>query len=346
MSPVRFSQKRLLRVNRQPTVFVESHVMIVNDVAANGMTPIITGRTTWKVDQMIGSTRNTTSSRTDGGWRANQIRIGAVSYLNSKPLVEHLPELCPTADVLFDVPSRLADQLAAGSLDVALIPSIEAFLDPSYEIVSDACVATRGPVLSVKLYSRVHPGEIRRLALDEGSRTSAALTRIMLNDRFGVQPKLEHLLLNQGTEDTTADAILLIGDRAMFPPCEDFHTVWDLGEEWVNWTGLPFVFAMWVTRTGVELADVEPNLAAAREIGLAQIHQLAAEGADQLGLEFSAVESYLTKNLHFRLGPAEKSGLMLFQELAAQNGLTRRDPVNFREAALSDRRVDFAVVNG
>src|SRR5688572_19789820 len=84
-----------------------------------------------------------------------RIRVGAVGYLNSKPLIEGLTELAPQTDLILDVPSRLADDLAAGRLDVALIPSVEYLLHPDYEIVSDACVAARGPVLSVKLFSRV-----------------------------------------------------------------------------------------------------------------------------------------------------------------------------------------------
>src|SRR3954471_5186769 len=114
-----------------------------------------------------------------------EIRIGAVSYLNTKPLVYGLAERLPQADVVYDFPSRLADRLAAGDLDVALIPSVEFFQDPSYSIVSDACIGCRGPVWSVKLFSRVPPPQIRTLALDEGSRTSVALVRILLKERFG-----------------------------------------------------------------------------------------------------------------------------------------------------------------
>src|ERR1700729_3932777 len=121
------------------------------------------------------------------------VRIGAVNYLNSKPLIEGLGELLPEAELSLDYPSRLADGLEAGRLDVALGPSIEVLRHADYEIVSDACVATRGPVMSVKLYSRVPLGKIQSLALDVGSRTSAALTQIMLEERFGVSPRLEPL---------------------------------------------------------------------------------------------------------------------------------------------------------
>ena len=98
----------------------------------------------------------------------SSLRIGAVSYLNTKPLVYGLEQLLPSAQLIYDLPSRLADDLAAGQLDVALIPTVEVFQDPSYQVVSDACIACRGPVLSVSLLSRCRREEIRSLALDEG----------------------------------------------------------------------------------------------------------------------------------------------------------------------------------
>ncbi len=108
-----------------------------------------------------------------------------------------LQHFAPQAELIFDLPSRLADNLAAGQLDVALIPSIEYFQNPSYKIVSDACIACRGPVLSVKLFCRVPAQQIRSLALDEGSRTSAALVRILLKERFGLEPRLEPLPIDR-----------------------------------------------------------------------------------------------------------------------------------------------------
>lgn len=250
------------------------------------------------------------------------VQIGAVSYLNSKPLIENLSDLAAgEADLVLDYPSRLADDLAEGSLDVALIPSFEYFLQPDYEVVSDACVATHGPVMSVKLYSRVPIGEIRSLALDEGSRTSAALVRIMLSERFGVHPDLEPLPIGCSTEATTADAVLLIGDRAMHLPHEPFEAVWDLGEEWLRWTGLPFVFALWATRRSTELGEIECALAKARNCGISRLAEIAGREAAPLGLDTATATRYLERNLHFQLGSPEKSGLKLFQQLAVQQGL-------------------------
>jgi chorismate dehydratase len=245
------------------------------------------------------------------------MQIGAVSYLNSRPLIEGLDQLLPHADLILDYPSRLADALARNELDVALIPSVEYFRHPGYEILSDACVAARGAVMSVKLYCRVHPGKVRRLALDEGSRTSAALARVILAERYGVFPESEQLRMQSTTRETTADAVLLIGDRAMHSPSESFVEVMDLGQMWYDWTGLPFVFAMWVARQDARTDGVDEALSRARDLGLAHIGEIARTEAPKLGLTEDVAYKYLTKNLHYRLTSAERSGLRLFCDLAA-----------------------------
>src|SRR5688572_30474580 len=214
------------------------------------------------------------------------MRIGAVNYLNSKPLVCGLEDAARDVRVTYDLPSRLADSLSAGRLDVALVPSVEFFRGGGQRIVSDACVACRGPVLSVKLHFRVPPREVRSVALDEGSRTSAVLTQILLAERCGVRPRWERLAIGSGVEATDADAVLLIGDRAIASgqgvretkrqgdgetgrgregetEAASFCEVWDLGEQWTEWTGLPFVFAMWVARDGVDVPEVAGLLEAA-----------------------------------------------------------------------------------
>lgn len=267
------------------------------------------------------STRPAQAVRSNEPPTKSTVKIGAVSYLNSKPLVEDLGLLLPDAVIGLDFPSRLADDLAVGRIDIGLIPSVEAFRDPDYEIISDACVATRGPVHSVKLYSRIHPGFIRTLALDEGSRTSAALARIMLAERFGIEPTRVQLPLGKTIADTDADAIVVIGDRAMHDVSEKFDTVWDLGEEWTAWTGLPFVFAMWVGRAGVADEHILRMLSEARDRGVARCDEIAAREAPRLNISVEHAAEYLKHNLHFTLGPAERSGLQLFQDLAIQMGL-------------------------
>jgi chorismate dehydratase len=256
-----------------------------------------------------------------------KVRVGAVNYLNTKPLIYQLDQLAPQAEVILDLPSRLADGLRDGRFEVALIPSIEYFADPSYSIVSDACIACRGPVLSVKLFSRVPAARIRTLALDEGSRTSVALVRILLRERYGIDPRLESLPIGQTLADATADAVLLIGDRAIHSPRQPFAEIWDLGDEWCRWAELPFVFAMWVARTGADLQGIDAALGQARDLGVEHLEQIAATEAAPLGLTRPECLSYLRDNLYFHLGPRERQGLELFREQASRLALTEKELV-------------------
>jgi chorismate dehydratase len=255
---------------------------------------------------------------------ANKIRVGAVSYLNTKPLVYRLDEIAPNVEIIYDLPSRLADGLAASELDVALIPSIEYFQDPTYRIVSDACIGCRGPVLSVKLLTRVPFEEIRTLALDEGSRTSVALVRILLQQRFGIEPQLESLPIGRDVSSTTADAMLLIGDRAIHPAQNEFVEEWDLGDEWCRWSELPFVFAMWTARQSADVSSLPPLLEQARDEGVVNLKRIASQEATAVGLSEAECLSYLRDNLYFYLGAREQEGLELFRSHAARLGIVSK----------------------
>jgi chorismate dehydratase len=252
---------------------------------------------------------------------SHKLHVGAVSYLNTKPLIFGLDQHRSDVELILDYPSRLADQLATGALDVALIPSIEYFRGQNYSIVSDACIACRGPVLSVKLYGRRPASEIRTLALDEGSRTSVALSRILLKERFGIEPELVHLPVEATIGDTAADAVLLIGDRAIQSPPGQYNFVWDLGDQWCRWAELPFVFAMWTARPDADVDRLETALGEARDAGLAHLNEIAAAEAPKLGLTEPQCISYLRDNLYFYLGPREQRGLQLFYDHAVKLGL-------------------------
>jgi chorismate dehydratase len=251
----------------------------------------------------------------------NPIRLGAVSYLNAKPLYYRLYEFAPDVDVTMEVPSRLADRLAEGKLDVALIPSVEYLRSAhlGYEIIPGFSIAARGPVRSVKLFSRVPFPRIKRLALDEGSRTSQVLARVWLDSRHGVRPPLiESLALEVPALESTADAILVIGDRAMQVPHEPFHEVVDLAEAWRELTGLPFVFALWVARAGLDLGDLPGALARSRASGLAHADEISRTHGPRLGLDFSRCYDYLTRVLSYELGETELAGLCQFSRMAAR----------------------------
>jgi chorismate dehydratase len=249
------------------------------------------------------------------------VRIGAVNYLNTKPLIYELEKLAPRAELVLAVPSRLADDLAKGLLDVALIPVIEYFRAGRYTIIPNIAIASRGPVLSVTLFSRVPWPEIRRVALDEGSRTSAALAQILLRKRHGISPVIEPLLMNQTAEESSADAVLLIGDRAMRACLPGFAHAFDLGQEWFDWTALPFVYAVWAVRHGADLSSVEPALIEAKRRGCARCGLIAHQEAPRLGLDAGFCRRYLANIIHFDLGPREQAGLRHFYQLACDLGL-------------------------
>lgn len=252
------------------------------------------------------------------------VRVGAVNYLNTKPLICDLELLAPQAELILDVPSRLAELLAEGLLDVALIPVLSYFQSGCYSVVPNIAIASRGPVLSVTLFSRVPWTSIRRVALDDGSRTSAALTRILLTKRYGVSAEAISLPLDSRAEDVDAEAVLLIGDRAMRACLPGFKYAFDLGQEWFDWTCLPFVYAVWAVREGVDLRGVDEALRQAKKRGLDRAGPIAFAEAPRLGLDAGFCRRYLSNILHFDLGPGEQAGLRQYYKLACELGLARR----------------------
>jgi chorismate dehydratase len=206
-------------------------------------------------------------------------------------------------------------------------------------------VACCGPVMSVKLHFRAPAREVRRVALDEGSRTSAALAQILLAEQYGVRPQFERLPIGCGAEASDADAVLLIGDRAIATEGRGtrseergasgamFVEVWDLGEVWNRWTGLPFVFAMWVARPAVDHAQAAAILATARDRGVKRLDEIAAAEAGSLGIDRELAVRYLNENLHFALKAEERKGLRRFYDLCVTHGLA---PAGFESAMESD----------
>jgi chorismate dehydratase len=261
---------------------------------------------------------------------ATTLRVGAVNYLNAKPLVERLGEFAPQVELSFALPSRLADQLARGDIDVGLVPVVEYFRGPGYSFVPGVAIGSRGPVLSVTLFSRVPWADIRSVSLDEGSRTSAALTQILLRKRYGVRPRVEPLPIDAPADDLETDAVLLIGDRAMRACLPGYRYAYDLGQEWADWTGLPFVYALWAVRPGVELGDAEAAFHAAKAAGLAAAGAIAQREAPALGLDPGYCRRYLETVIQYDLGPRELAGMAKFHDLAAELGLAPKGATGVR----------------
>jgi chorismate dehydratase len=251
------------------------------------------------------------------------LKVGGVCYLNAKPLLYHLGELCPHLVIEYDVPSRLAEKLAAGDLDIAIIPAVEALRGEGYTVVSDACIGAKKAAKSVILYSRVPLDRVRSVALDAGSRMSATLAQVLLAERYGVRPEIRQFGLEEKLADVTSDAVLLIGDRAMTskqPP--DFPLRFDLGCEWRKWTNHPFVFALWVARPGVEnLASWHKLFSLARDRGLADLGNIAQAASRDLVLSFEECYQYLSENMYYRFGKDEYDSLALFRDYAIKHGI-------------------------
>ena len=261
------------------------------------------------------------------------IRIASVDFLNARPLVRGF-HLSPRPDryaVSECVPSVCARRLAAGESDVALIPSIEYQRIPGLRVLPGMAVASRRRARSVLLISRVAAPEIRRVALDTSSRTSAALTRIWLDRRARNPVEYREAAPRFPAMMEDFDAALLIGDAALRADTRDFR-VYDLAEQWFEMTGLPFVFAFWAVRPGVRLPEGIHPFTASRKLGLESIPAIAREESANLDLPEPMLEAYLRENIHYDLGAEEIRALWLFYRLSREAGLV----ASARDVALHD----------
>lgn len=249
------------------------------------------------------------------------LRLGAVSYLNTKPLVQGLEERTDLFSLRFDVPSQCAALLHEGRVDLGLIPAIE-YLRGNYRIVPGVAIGSHGSIASVAMFSRVRVGKVTTLALDISSRTSVALTRILCAQHWRIAPKFMPGEPDLRAMLARADAVLIIGDPALLiDPAAQGVIKTDLGSEWQAMTGLPFVYAMWSGRDGAAGPEHVAALNAARDRGVAAIGEIAREhgGGDRAREQRALV--YLRDNLKYGLGQAEIAGLRRFHELAAEHGL-------------------------
>jgi len=260
---------------------------------------------------------------------ARPLQLGVVAYLNAVPLAHGL-EADPRFEIVRDVPSRIADALRSGRVDLGVIPSIE-YAAGDYAIVPGVGIASRGPVRSVCLFHRRPLSEIRRVALDSSSRTSAALVRILLRDRLGRDP--EYVVMPPSLSDmlSAADAALLIGDRALY--FEGDESRLDLGQEWTERTGLPFVWAFWAGRPeaagAADVRRLQASLAQALQVlpAIASTYNGAGAVAGSPGRDRAALnEDYLRRNIAYRLDEGEVAGLREFHRRAFGLGLIARVP--------------------
>jgi chorismate dehydratase len=255
---------------------------------------------------------------------APKLRVGIVDYLNAWPLAWGFlsGQLGEEFEAVYLPPAEVADRLRNGSIDIGLIPSIELQRIADLRVVPGLCVASTHEVRSVVLLSTKPMEEIRSVALDRNSRTSAALTQILLRERNGVDPILMVASPDAEAMLRSADAALIIGDPALRID-RDRYRVWDLAAEWRRLTGRPFVFAIWAVRGAVEdrAERCTETLNRSLALGTAATEALVARAVGELGLEAQAVREYLTRCLSYRLDDEALAGLGEFYGRAASLGL-------------------------
>jgi chorismate dehydratase len=250
------------------------------------------------------------------------VRIGAVGYLNARPLTWALDRDPDRWSIRYDLPSVCSSLLHAGEVDLGLVPSIDYLQDPDYRFVPGVGIGSRGAVASVAMFTRVPVTRIRSIALDTSSRTSVTLIRVLCRHHLGITPDFVSHLPNLRAMLTKADAGLLIGD----PAFETDHVALglekvDLGEQWTAMTGLPFIYAAWTGRSGVIGAADVAALQSAQQTGVESVDAIAAEYGRGDRSRTARAASYLRDNVKYGLGADEAAGLQLFLNHAADLGL-------------------------
>ncbi len=250
----------------------------------------------------------------------DKLKIGVVPYMNAKPFIYGFQEKADKIDIVYGVPSILPGMLENDELDVISMPSVGYFRSTGYEIIPGSAIASNGLVESVKLFIKAPSiKKIRTVALDKDSMTSCVLTKIILCKKYSLKPEYIILEDKQKIYNEYADAFLVIGDDAMKVREEGF-IVLDLGQEWNELTGLPFVYAVWVTKSGSKFHGLSKLLIDAKERGLKLLDDIADAEAGRLRMEKKRCLWYLTESIKYNLGEKEINGLKSFYDYALEIG--------------------------
>ncbi|MFQ5963727.1 MAG: menaquinone biosynthetic enzyme MqnA/MqnD family protein [Candidatus Scalinduaceae bacterium] len=241
-----------------------------------------------------------------------KLKIGVVPYMNAKPLIYGLENQPEKIDLIYAVPAALPGMLENNELDVTLMPSVNYFRTSGYKIIPGSSISSDGPVESVKLFIKTPSIEkIKVVALDKDSLTSCVLTKIILRKRYSLKPEFVTLEDQSKIYNEYADAFLVIGDNAMKIKDEDF-IILDLGKEWKELVGLPFVYALWVTKSKSKLCRIDKILTEAKECGLKSLNKIASAEALRLNLGKEHCIRYLGESIKYNLGEQEIKGLKSF----------------------------------
>ena len=252
-----------------------------------------------------------------------KLRIGAVPYMNAKPLIYGLDQHPDEIELVFEVPSLLPNMLNSDQIDVAIVPSIEYFRNGNYAIIPDISIASIGTVESVKIFSKVPIQNIRSAALDKSSLTSCALTKIILKEQYHISPQYTQWNKQYDITSADTDAVLIIGDNAM-KTIDNGYVTLDLGQSWFEFTGLPFVYAVWVVKGNRHISGINNLLKSAKEAGIRSVKALATTESQRLQLTQERCLNYLTNSIRYDFGKDEIKGLLAFYQYAVSLGLAPR----------------------
>ena len=256
------------------------------------------------------------------------VRVGCVKYLNARPLIRGWP-----GAVEFDHPSALCQRLAKGELDVALVSSFEFLRNPIYRIVDDVSISSDGEVYSVVVAHACEFSDIEEIALDPASETAVNLLRCLLAE-LGLNPRLT---AGNPARAGLMSPRLIIGDQAIrFRQDQaDAFQFWDLGEEWKELTGLPFVYALWLIRPEVSDArSIAECLRGLRDRNLSDIPAIVSGAVADVSHDKQAItkdflDCYYKEHLRFDFGTREKQGLQTFADLCAKHGVLPKQDREF-----------------
>lgn len=242
-------------------------------------------------------------------------RVGSVNALNAVPLTRGLEE-----EIMFATPAKLAGMLRRDELDAALVSIVEPLMNDRYDVLDGIAVASLAEVKSVFLAHKGPLEAVTEVFCDTASLTSVQLLKVLMAER-GLRPEFKPLDVYAQASDK--ESVLLIGDAALdFLRAPHEHAVWDLGTAWFELTSLPFVYAVWALRRGVENQTLRRQLHEARDFGMDTLDSIITSRGEY-DLEFR--RDYLSWHIHYHLGTDEKRGIARFMELLRKHG---GDPVH------------------
>jgi chorismate dehydratase len=249
----------------------------------------------------------------------NKIKVGIVNYLNTKPLIFGIQHAPVVNDLLLieDYPSNIARMLVEGTIDVGLVPVAVIPHLKEHHIITDYCIGCEGPVASVAIFSEVPMEKIEKVLLDYQSRTSVALAKVLLRKYWNIEPELIDTKEDYRAQIKGTTAGVVIGDRALQQRKVSPY-IYDLGEAWIQMTGLPFVFAAWVSNKQLPAGFIEA-FNEANKMGLQHIETTV----EQNPYTIFDLRQYWTEHISYELTPNKRKGLdkflsFLHAERAAQ----------------------------